>query len=54
MFIFYSFGLIVRWSYNRLVRLAGKPQWAQERDNLPHPLMVILACFMAVRFAYLG
>ena len=53
MFISWSFANLVRCAFNRIVKLIGKPQWAHDTDVMPHPVMIIFAIFMSVRFAYL-
>jgi len=54
-FIFYSFMKVVRFC-SQQAALKLRPAWAFEESldcKLPHPLMIVLACFMAIRFAYL-
>lgn len=57
-FIFFSWMRIVRWVHWKIVSAPGinKPEWGPRpglEKDLPHPMMIIMAIFMAVRFAVL-
>lgn len=47
------FSCAVRCSWNVIVEKLGRPAWRHAKHEWPHPLMILLSCFMAVRFAYL-
>ena len=55
-FIWFAYMRTVRFCYQKLV-LKIKPTAAYPETvdcTLPHPLMILIACFCAVRFAYLA
>lgn len=55
-FIFFSWMRIVRWAAQKIF-LKVRPAWAYDEKldcTLPHPLMLVMAAFMVVRFTFLG
>lgn len=55
-FIFFSWMRVVRWVQLHVSKALGAPTWGPKEGletDLPHPLMIIMACFMSVRFSYL-
>ena len=55
-FIFFAWMRTVRFCYQKIA-LKIRPSAAYEEKvdcTFPHPLMIIIACFCAVRFAYLA
>lgn len=56
-FIFFSWMRILRYLVVEiLVKRLNRPEWAPEHGvetDLPHPLMILMAIFMSIRFAYL-
>ena len=56
-FIFFSWMRTVRWVQTKVCSCLNKPAWGPKEGletDLPHPLMVTMAVFMAFRFKYLG
>jgi xanthine/uracil/vitamin C permease (AzgA family) len=55
-FIFFSWMRVARFVYQKGA-LKLRPSAAYEASvdcTLPHPMMLLMASFMAIRFAYLG
>lgn len=55
-FIFYSWMKVVRWAAQHLF-LKVRPAWAYGKEvncDPPHPMMLLMGAFMAVRFSFLG
>jgi len=55
-FIWFSYMRTVRFCYQKLV-LKFKPSAAYPETvdcTMPHPLMLLISCFCAIRFAYLA
>ncbi len=55
-FIFFSWMRTVRFCFQKFA-LKVRPVWAYPDSvdcTFPHPLMIIIACFCAIRFAYLA
>jgi AGZA family xanthine/uracil permease-like MFS transporter len=55
-FIWFAFMRTVRFCYQKIcLKIRPSAAYPEETDcTLPHPLMIIIACFCAVRFAYLA
>ena len=56
-FIFFSWMRTVRWIQLKVCTLINRPAWGPKEGletDLPHPLMYVMAAFMAVRFKYLN
>lgn len=55
-FIFFSWMRVLRWVQLHVTKALAAPSWGPKEGletDLPHPLMLIMASFMAIRFAYL-